>query len=144
VSFATTVQHGVLRLHQRIYEGTDGRIGHKMIGVPALLLRTTGRRSGAERTNALIYAMDGPDYVLVASNGGADNAPGWLFNAREKPQVAIQVGKRKMPATARILERGDGDYERLWKLVNENNHGRYDAYQSQTSRPIPLVVVSPS
>jgi F420H(2)-dependent quinone reductase len=144
VSFATTVQHSVLRLHQRIYEGTDGRIGHKMIGVPALLLRTTGRRSGAERTNALIYAMDGPDYVLVASNGGADNAPGWFFNVREQPRVAVQVGQHKMPGTARILEPGDGDYERLWKLVNENNHGRYDAYQTMTSRPIPLVIVSPS
>jgi F420H(2)-dependent quinone reductase len=144
VSFATTVQHSVLRLHQRIYERTDGRVGHKMIGVPALLLRTTGRRTGAERTNALIYAKDGPDYVLVASNGGADNAPGWYFNAREQPEVAIQVGQRKLPGTARIIDQGDGDYERLWKLANENNHDRYDAYQRMTARPIPVVVVSPS
>jgi len=115
-----------------------------MIGVPSLLLRTTGRKSGAERTNALIYAMDGPDYVLVASNGGSDNAPGWYFNAREKPQVAIQVGQQKLSGTARILDQGDGDYERLWRLVNDNNHARYDAYQKMTSRPIPLVVVSPS
>jgi hypothetical protein len=27
--------------------------------------------------------------------------------------------------------------------VNEKNHGRYDAYQTGTSRPIPLVVVRP-
>ena len=138
------MQHSILKLHQRIYVGTDGRIGHKMIGVPSLLLRTTGRRSGTERTNALIYAMDGPDYVLVASNGGSDNAPGWYFNAREKPQVAIQVGQQKLSGTAQILDQGDGDYERLWKLVNDNNHARYDAYQKMTSRPIPLVVVSPS
>ncbi len=48
----------VLRVHQRIYEATDGRVGHGMIGVPTLLLRTTGRRSGATRTNALVYARD--------------------------------------------------------------------------------------
>ena len=144
MSFAATLQHSFLRLHQRIYEGTDGKIGHKMIGVPTLLLRTTGRRTGAQRTNALVYAMDGPDYVLVASNGGADNSPGWFFNAREKPQVAIQVAQHKMSGTARIVEQGDGDYERLWRLVNDNNHGRYDAYKAMTSRSIPLVVVSPS
>jgi deazaflavin-dependent oxidoreductase (nitroreductase family) len=144
VSFATTLQHSFLRLHQRIYEGTDGRVGHKMIGVPTLLLRTTGRRSGAQRTNALVYAMDGPAYVLVASNGGADNAPGWYFNAREKPEVAVQVGQRKLPGTARVVDQGDADYERLWKLVNDNNHDRYEAYQKMTSRPIPLLVVSPS
>jgi hypothetical protein len=40
-----------------------------MIGVPTLLLRTAGRRSGATRTNALVYARDGNDYVVVASNG---------------------------------------------------------------------------
>ena len=133
-----------MRLHQRLYEGTDGKIGHKMIGVPSLLLRTTGRRTGTQRANALVYAMDGSDYVLVASNGGGESSPGWFFNAREKPEVAIQVAQRKMSGMARIVEQGDGDYTRLWKLVNDNNHGRYDAYQAMTSRPIPLVVVSPS
>jgi deazaflavin-dependent oxidoreductase (nitroreductase family) len=113
-----------------------------MIMVPTLLLRSTGRRSGARRCNALVYAKDGGDYVVVASNGGSDQAPGWLFNVREDPSVEVQVGRTKTPGTARVLERGDADYERLWRLVNDNNHGRYDAYQQQTERPIPLVVVS--
>ena len=42
------------------------------------------------------------------------------------------------------MERGDADYDSLWRLVNDNNHGRYDAYQTGTRRPIPLVVVSAS
>jgi len=114
-----------------------------MIGVPTLLLRTTGRRSGAQRTNALVYAKDGDEYVVVASNGGDDRPPGWLFNLRDKPDVEIQVAHTKMGGTAGILEPGDQDYERLWRLVNENNHDRYDGYQSKTTRPIPLIVLSP-
>jgi len=114
-----------------------------MIGVPTLLLRTTGRRTGAQRTNALVYAKDGGEYVVVASNGGDDRPPGWLFNVRDKPEVEIQVAHTKMAGTARILEPGDQDYERLWRLVNDNNHDRYDGYQSKTTRPIPLIVVSP-
>src|SRR5881398_2969957 len=70
----------VLRLHEALYKRTDGRIGHRMIGVPTLLLRTTGRRSGATRTNGLVYARDGDDHLVVASNGSADRPPAWLHN----------------------------------------------------------------
>jgi F420H(2)-dependent quinone reductase len=113
-----------------------------MIGVPTLLLRTTGRRTGASRTNALVYAEDGDQYVVVASNGGKDSSPGWLFNARANPSVEIQVAKSRTPGTAQVLEPEDQDYERLWRLVNDNNHDRYDRYQSETSRPIPLVLLT--
>ena len=143
MGLAATLQGSVLKLHQFLYERSDGRLGHRVLGVPTLLLRTTGRRSGAERTNALVYAKDGSEYVLVASNGGDDRAPGWLFNVRAKPEVEIQVAQARMPGVARVLEPGDQDYERLWRLANENNHDRYDGYQSKTSRPIPLIVVSP-
>ena len=103
----------------------------------------TASQKTKQRCNALVYALDGADYVLVASNGGPDRSPGWLFNVRDRPAVEVQVARETAPGTARVLEPGDPDYDRLWKLVNEKNHGRYDAYQAGTSRPIPLVVVSP-
>jgi F420H(2)-dependent quinone reductase len=143
VSLTVAIQARLLRLHQQLYERSGGRVGHGMIGVPTLLLRSTGRRSGAQRCNALVYAMDGADYVLVASNGGADRSPGWFFNVRDQPAVEFQVARKVAPGTARVLESGDEDYDRLWRLVNEKNRGRYDAYQAGTARPIPLVVVSP-
>jgi deazaflavin-dependent oxidoreductase (nitroreductase family) len=132
-----------LKLHERLYEATDGRVGHKMIGVPTLLLRTTGRKSGATRTNALVYASDGGDYLVVASNGGADKPPAWLFNLEAKPEVEIQIGRKRQAGSARTLRPDDPDYERVWKIVNENNKDRYTAYQKQTERPIPVVAVTP-
>jgi deazaflavin-dependent oxidoreductase (nitroreductase family) len=144
MSLTSTLQGPMLKLHQLLYERSDGRVGQGMIGVPTLLLRTTGRRSGAQRCNALVYAMDGADYVVVASNGGAASSPGWLFNLRAKPAVELQVARERLPATGRVLEPGEEDYSRLWQLVNDNNHGRYDVYQAGTARPIPLVVLSPS
>ncbi|HET8673357.1 MAG TPA: nitroreductase family deazaflavin-dependent oxidoreductase [Thermoleophilaceae bacterium] len=134
----------VLRVHDALYQRSDGRIGHRMIGVPTLLLRTTGRRSGATRTNSLVYARDGGDYLVVPSNGGADQPPAWLHNLRANPEVEVQVGRERQKARARIVEQSDPDHARLWQLVNENNHDRYNGYQRQTSRPIPVVVVSPS
>ncbi len=134
----------VLRVHERIYKLTDGWLGHRMIGVPTLLLRTTGRRSGATRTNALVYASDGADYLVVASNGGADRPPAWLHNLTADPNVEVRIGRERRRGRARVLEPSDPDYGRVWKLVNENNHDRYTAYQKQTSRPIPVIAVTPS
>ena len=133
-----------LRVHEAIYKATDGRVGHKMIGVPCLLLRTTGRRSGATRTNGLVYARDGENYLVVPSNGGADKAPAWLYNVRADPQVEVQVGRERRRGTAREIGKDDPDFERLWKVVNENNNDRYTAYQEQTSRPIPIVAIAPA
>lgn len=133
----------VLRLHEQLYKRTGGRIGHRMIGVPTLLLSSVGRRSGKTRTNALVYARDGEDYLLVASNGGADRPPAWLYNVRADPHVEIQVARERRKGTARVVESTDPEYERLWSVVNANNHDRYTAYQQQTSRPIPVVAVTP-
>lgn len=133
-----------LRLHEQLYRRSDGRIGHRMVGVPTLLLRTTGRRSGATRTNGLVYARDGNDYLVVASNGGADRPPAWLHNLRANPDVEIQIARDRLKGAARVLEPSDPDYDRLWRIVNDGNHDRYVAYQKKTARPIPVIVVTPS
>jgi deazaflavin-dependent oxidoreductase (nitroreductase family) len=134
----------VLAVHQFIYEHSGGLVGHRMLGTPTLLLRTTGRRSGARRTNALVYVRDGGDYVVVASKGGDDHAPGWLFNLTAEPNVEVQFGRERRRATARVVGHDDPSFERLWRLANESNSGRYDRYQARTARPIPLVALTPS
>jgi deazaflavin-dependent oxidoreductase (nitroreductase family) len=132
-----------LHLHQAVYDLSDGRLGHRMLGVPCLLLRTVGRRTGKSRTSALVYARDDDDYVVVASLGGSDHPPAWLHNVRADPYVGVQVGRKRLAAVATVVERGAEDYDRLWRSVNEVNRGRYDGYQAKTSRPIPLVRLTP-
>lgn len=134
----------LLSVHQRLYERTDGRIGHRLIGVPSALLRTKGRRSGQTRTSALVYARDGGDYLLVASNGGSDRPPGWLFNIEAEPAVEFQVGRQRIAARARIVTADDPGHPRLWQAVNDNNHDRYNGYQGKTGRKIPVVVITPA
>jgi deazaflavin-dependent oxidoreductase (nitroreductase family) len=131
-----------LRVHAFIYEHTDGLIGHRMLGVPCLMLRTTGRKTGQTRTNSLVYAKDGDRYLVVASKGGSPKAPSWLLNLRAKPEVQVQIGRMRFQATGTEIGPDDPDYARLWKLVNDNNGNRYDAYQQQTTRPIPVVALS--
>jgi F420H(2)-dependent quinone reductase len=144
VTIGEDLQRGFLRLHQAIYVETGGRVGHRLIGVPSLILRTTGRRSGRPRTAVLTYARDGSDFVLVASNGGQDRPPAWLVNVRANPVVQVQVGRSSWEARGRVVEPEHPDYARLWQRVNDNNHGRYEGYQARTDRPIALLVVTPS
>jgi F420H(2)-dependent quinone reductase len=37
----------------------------------------------------------------------------------------------------------DPDYPRLWQIVNKNNADRYTEYQKKTTRPLPIVVLTP-
>lgn len=132
-----------LRVHGFIYERTDGLIGHRLLGVPTLMLRTTGRRSGKTRTNSLVYAPDGARYLVVPSNGGADRPPAWLHNVKADPRTEVQTGRKRQQATATVIGPEDPDFARVWKAVNDNNNGRYDAYQKLTERPIPVVALTP-
>jgi len=142
MSINETVFRTTLQVHAFIYEHTDGLIGHRMLGVPCLMLRTTGRKTGQTRTNSLVYAKDSDRYLVVASKGGAPKAPAWLLNLRAKPEVQVQIGRTRFPATGTEIAPDDPDYARVWKLVNDNNGNRYDAYQQKTTRPIPVVALS--
>jgi F420H(2)-dependent quinone reductase len=134
----------LLMLHDKIYKGTNGRIGHHIPGVPpSLLLHTVGAKTGQKRTNSLSYARNGDDYLVVASKSGDPKAPGWYHNAKANPKVEINVGPKRFPVTARIIGADDPDYARLWKLVNDNNSNRYDGYQKRTTRQIPIIALTP-
>lgn len=134
----------MLKVHDAIYKRTEGRIGHHVPGTPpSLLLHTVGAKTGVQRTTTLSYARDGGAYLVVASKAGDPKSPGWYFNVKANPDVEINVGPKRMPVTAKIVGGDDPDYARLWKLVNDNNSHRYDAYQTRTTRTIPIIALTP-
>jgi deazaflavin-dependent oxidoreductase (nitroreductase family) len=150
--FTTRFVDPYLRFHKYIYEKSDGRFGKHSNRVPALLLTTTGRKSGQPRTNGLTFCRDRGDLIVVASNGGSDRPPAWLLNLQAHPQVTVRVGRSVIRATARVA--GPEERAELWPLVNWTNRGmarifhpgvsgRYDVYQQHTSRVIPVVVITP-
>lgn len=138
------VQRPAATLHVRIYKGSKGAIGSRMLGAPCLLLTTTGAKTGLERTTPLGYGRDRDAYVLAASNGGSDRAPAWLHNITANNAVALQVGEEHIAGTARIVRPGEPQYDRLFGIVNASFGGRYYGYQELTERPIPVVVVEPN
>lgn len=140
------VGYRILMLHDKLYKSTGGRIGHRipLPGVaPSLLLHTVGAKTGRQRTNTLSYFPDGGSYYVVASKGGDPKAPGWYHNLKANPDVEINLGPQRLAVTATPLLPGDPDYARLWTLVNEGNSQRYEGYQKRTTRPIPVVRLTP-
>ncbi len=132
----------LLRVHDLLYQKTNGRIGHRIPGAPpSLLLHTIGAKTGRPRTNALTYARDGDSYLIVASNGGASRYPGWYHNLRKSSEAEINVGPDRFAVTTREVTPDDEDFLRLWQIVNKNNASRYTSYQQRTSRQIPVFVL---
>jgi deazaflavin-dependent oxidoreductase (nitroreductase family) len=143
VKLSTQAFITALKVHQTIYEQSRGLVGHRLLLMPTLLLRTTGRKSGLTRTNALVYGRDGADYLVCGSNGGHHLPPAWALNMEANPEVEIQVGVRRMPALARVLRPGDADYDRLFAICNRANRGQFAAYQKKTGRPLPVFAITP-
>jgi deazaflavin-dependent oxidoreductase (nitroreductase family) len=131
----------LLGLHQLLYERSGGLIGHRLGHVKMLLLRTTGRKSGEQRTAALLYLADGDRYVVVGSKGGSDTPPAWLLNLEAHAEVEVQVGTRRFAAEARIAS--PGEHRRLWPKLTRI-WPDYERYQAQTRRRIPLVILEPA
>ena len=141
-SLAANVFSGLIRLHNNVYQRTHGWIGHRVLILPSLLLHTVGAKTGLARTTSLTYARDGADYLIVASHGGSPRSPGWYHNLKADPNVEINVGPRRFGVTAQPVLPGDPDRERLWRIVTKYNKG-YNEYQKKTSRPIPIVRLTP-
>jgi deazaflavin-dependent oxidoreductase (nitroreductase family) len=125
--------------HVQKYRETGGSVGHIWKeGSTVLLLTTIGRKTGRPGTTPLIYARDGDDYVIVASQGGAPQHPGWYRNLVKTPEVEVQVEDDVFMARARTAE--GAERERLWAKANEI-WPHYAEYQQRTDRTIPVVVL---
>lgn len=124
--------------HVKAYRDTDGERGYHWRGTEILLLTTTGRKTGEERTTPLIHRTDDGRWVLVASKGGWPEHPGWYKNLMANPDVTIQVKGDVVPVHASTAE-GE-ERSRLWSKMTEV-WPDYDAYQARTDREIPVVVL---
>ena len=123
--------------HVRRYRETNGEVGHLWQGATVLLLTTKSRNSGEPRTTPLAYDWVGDDFLVLASNGGASEHPGWYRNLAKGPQVEVQVGREVFRAQARTAT---GAERRLWAL-SAGQHPDWGRFQARTEREIPVVVL---
>ena len=124
--------------HVERYRATDGEEGHDWQGTQTLLLTTTGRRSGEQRTTPLIYGRRGDDVMVVASKGGADEPPAWFRNLEADPNAEVQIKGDRFRARARVAT--PEEKPEMWQTMTAE-WPAYDEYQEKTDREIPVVVL---
>ncbi len=137
---ARIVMKAAGRAHRLLYRISGGRIGGTLQRVPVLLLTTTGRKSGKQRTWPLGYLEDGEDLIVIASAGGVANHPAWYLNLRAHPEVTVQVGNRERRMLADIA--GPAERARWWERIVAR-YPFFADYQTRTEREIPVVRLSP-
>ncbi|MCX5195085.1 nitroreductase family deazaflavin-dependent oxidoreductase [Streptomyces sp. NBC_00249] len=127
--------------HIKQYVASNGAEGQYWNGTQTLLLTTVGRVSGLPVRTPLIYGEDNGHYLVVASNGGADDAPLWYRNLSADPRVRVQVGPEVLQGTARTAT--SAERAAFWPVMVKH-WPAYDEYQTKTDREIPVVVIDPA
>ncbi len=128
------------KLHPHIYRATGGKLLGKLGANQILLLTTTGRKSGEQRTKALAYLPYNEACVVIGSYAGGPNHPSWWLNLLADPEAQVQRGAEVTAVRAREAE-GE-ERERLWSEMTAIEDG-FDTYQAWTKRKIPVVVLDP-
>ena len=126
-------------IDRHLIRASGGRLNMTFVW-PCLLLKTTGAKTGKERTTPLLYLRDGGNFVLIASKGGNARHPAWYLNLKANPEVEIFVDGETIKCTASDAE-GE-ERKRLW----EKAAGVYDGYEKYRKRAgereIPVVVLT--
>ncbi|MEY2436862.1 MAG: hypothetical protein QOH64_1449 [Acidimicrobiaceae bacterium] len=121
------------------FRANGGKVGGPFEGAPMLLLHTTGRKSGRERVNPLVYQQVGDDIAIFGSKAGAPTDPDWYRNLAANPEVTVEIDGETVPMRARVAE-GE-ERTRIFDRQKQAMPG-FAEYEAKAGRPIPVVVLS--
>jgi deazaflavin-dependent oxidoreductase (nitroreductase family) len=125
------------------YEGSGGTEGITLrdTGLPVIIVTNRGRKTGAIRKTPLMRVVDGKNYILVASQGGAPQHPVWYHNLKAEHNVEIRDKTEVYAMSVReVVDTAERD--RLWAIAVAA-FPPYQSYQAKTKRVIPLFVAEP-
>ena len=132
---AWLLEHG----HRLLLAITGGRFPRTVMGMLTVELHTVGRKSGRPYANLLSSPVHDDDrIVVVASKGGHSDHPDWYKNALAHPEVTVTVNGVDEPMHARAAT--PAERAEIWPQVVETYRG-YQAYQRNTDREIPLLIL---
>jgi deazaflavin-dependent oxidoreductase (nitroreductase family) len=121
------------------FRANGGKVGGNFTGADLILLTTTGAKSGAERTNPVVYFKDGDRVYVIASAAGADKHPAWYHNLKANPEFTAEIGTEKYRARA-VEVADESERTRLYAQAVAQMPGFGD-YERKTSRVIPVLHV---
>jgi deazaflavin-dependent oxidoreductase (nitroreductase family) len=129
-----------MKAHLFLYRRTGGAIGGRISGNPVLLLTTTGRKTGQQRTTPLGYIPDGDNLVIMAGAAGSPKHPAWWLNLQAHPEAHIQIGRRVLKVKA--IEATSDEEQRILSHHPEQRVV-HETIQRAITRRIPVVILHP-
>jgi deazaflavin-dependent oxidoreductase (nitroreductase family) len=107
-----------------------------------LLLTTTGRKSGLDRTTPLGWVSDGNGaWLIAASANGAAGLPAWYHNLAAAPDKArIEIRGTTTLVSAEQLH--GTEREGAWQTLTAAIP-RFGRYAEKTDREIPVIRLTP-
>ncbi len=127
-----------------LYERSGGTEGLTLrdTGLPVIIVTNRGLKTGAIRKTPLMRVVDGRNYILIASQGGAPDHPKWYHNLKAEPSVTIR--DKTEVFDMRVREVTDPEERaRLWDIAVQA-FPPYQDYQGKTQRLIPVLVAEPA
>jgi F420H(2)-dependent quinone reductase len=128
------------RLNVPVYRLTRGRMMATVGRAPVLLLTTTGRRSGQQRTAPVLFLADGESVTVIGSNAGNDRAPAWSLNLQANPDAEVEIKSERRRVRARVLE--GAERAQRWQAMNDQ-YGGFEHYDARTARDIKVFALEP-
>jgi deazaflavin-dependent oxidoreductase (nitroreductase family) len=124
-----------------LYRRTGGRFQLSALLLPALMLVTTGAKSGLRRETPLM-CLPRPDgsYLVSGSNWGRPHHPAWTTNLLAHPDTEIVVRRRALPVHARLLD--GAEREAAWAALEAQFPG-YREYERVAGRSIRIFSLDP-
>jgi deazaflavin-dependent oxidoreductase (nitroreductase family) len=125
------------------FRANEGRVGGAFEGSPMVLVHSTGRRTGMERVNPMMYLADetNDDVIYVfASKGGAPTNPDWYHNLVASGRGTIELGTGTYPVSVREVT-GD-ERDRIYQ-VQASRYPGFAEYEVKTEgiRTIPVLAL---
>ena len=128
----------------KLYESSNGSEGTTLreTGLPVIIVTHIGRNTNAVRKTPLMKVVDGDNYILVASQGGAPKHPVWYHNLKANSSVEIRDGDKLYDMTVREVS-DLAERKKLWKIAVDA-YPPYHEYQEKTERVIPVFISEPT
>ena len=107
--------------------------------VPTGLLTTKGCKSGKWIELPIYYFLDGENFVVIGSNGGAPNHTKWFLNLQADPNCKFYARWRGHKVKARVAT-GD-ERQRIWTMAAKQFPDYNDYAKTAAPREIPVLVL---
>ena len=120
----------------RALRENNGKVPGELGAIPALIITTTGVKTGQPRSVPLAYHLVDGRLLIIASMGGAKRNPPWFYNLVKTPEVVVEKDGERFVAHA-IVTAGDERNDLFQKICE--SLPTFAAYQARTARLIPVI-----